>query len=82
MKLSHDDSSWKASGIKRRDFRHTHDGPEVPRHQGKKNRRKWCRGKVGREHQLVRVRASRWIDNDVCTECGKQVNWYFFFPGR
>lgn len=28
-RISQDASSWRASGIIRRDFRHTHDGPEV-----------------------------------------------------
>lgn len=30
--------------------------PEVPRHRSRKDRRRWCRGRVGVEHELgVRV---------------------------
>lgn len=33
-------SDWKERAIKRRDFRHTHDGPEVAKHSNKKSKRK------------------------------------------
>ena len=28
MRLAEDTSSWRASGLQRRDFRHTHNGPD------------------------------------------------------
>ena len=34
MRISEDTDSWKAGGVLRRDFRHTHNGPEVPIHVG------------------------------------------------
>ncbi len=56
-------SDWNESSRIRKDFRHSHDGPEVPRgHKSvakkktgtskSKRRRRWCQGKVGKEHQL------------------------------
>lgn len=55
MKLSHDQTTYRASGIRVRDARHVHNGPEVPRPQharkGGKDKKRWCGGKVGREHQ-------------------------------
>ena len=52
-RLAEDTSSWKASGIQRRDFRSTINGPEVQRTNGsKKNTRRWCKGVEGREHVL------------------------------
>lgn len=42
---------WKARANKRRDERHTKT-PETNRPTpAKKNTKKWCKGKVGREHQ-------------------------------
>lgn len=68
-RISQDDDSWKAGGVKRRDFRHTHedgheaepepeiDGWGLPKHpttkSAKKNTKKWCKGVVGREHVVV-----------------------------
>ena len=55
MSKKKDADSWRYGGIKRRDFRHAHDEPEVPRHQGKKkNTKKFCKGKQGVEHVSVR----------------------------
>jgi hypothetical protein len=55
MRISSDSSSWKASGVIRRDVRASHDGPEVPRPpRAAKDTRRWCRGIPGREHRLVR----------------------------
>lgn len=84
-RISDDDSSWKASGVQHRDFRHTHNGPEVSSRAKKKNTRKWCKGVVGREHTFnVGVAAPRWNrfrDGrpmwivDKCSTCGKETKW-------
>jgi hypothetical protein len=81
--LSEDGDSWKASSLKRRDFRHTHDGPEVPKHGNKKkNTKKWCKGKVGKEHDMeigVIARSYSSLSGafvvDKCKGCGKEMNW-------
>lgn len=39
MRLKEDHDSWKASGVIKRDFRHTHNGPDVDRHAGAKKRK-------------------------------------------
>jgi hypothetical protein len=79
--LKDDDSSWKASGIKRRDFRHTHGGPNTPKGRGKrKNTKQWCKGKVGTPHILQHQqhpKYPKWSHVDLCVECGKEVKYYW-----
>jgi hypothetical protein len=63
MRVSQDSSSWKAGGVLRRDFRHSHDGPEVARHRRRRgNTRRWCRGEIGRDHHLERY-VTRWVSS-------------------
>ena len=70
---------WNESSRIRKDFRHSHDGPEVPRgyravsadkkRKKKRQSRRWCRGKVGVEHEVVLV--DKWgyhLAN--CSKCG------------
>ena len=56
-KLSHDDSSWHARGVIRRDAQHTKAPEDEARPVGappakKKNTKRWCKGKEGREHVI------------------------------
>jgi hypothetical protein len=82
-RVSKDSDSWKASGIKRRDFRNVHNGPEVNTKGKKKNTRKWCRGKTGKEHRIIHQPHPTFgkygTHIDRCDECGKEVNCYW--PG-
>lgn len=68
--LAEDHDSWKASGLLRRDFRHTHNGPEVPRHRRRRSKaeRKLCRGKYPHDFALVE-RSRAWVE--TCKLCGK-----------
>lgn len=82
-KVSHDADSWKASGVLRRDARQTKDEPNI-KHPGKKNTKRWCKGKVGREHTLVTRPIQMggnlsWGDEDYCKVCSKVVvqRWKF-----
>jgi hypothetical protein len=50
MSNNRSDGSWHYSGIKRRDFKHDASGPEIIRPIVRKNTKKWCKGKVGKEH--------------------------------
>jgi hypothetical protein len=77
MRISQDKDSWRAGGILRRDFRHTHGEPEVPQYKGKpKNGKRWCRGKVGREHQPMWTEWDRWnFRHEVCAACGKRLTY-------
>lgn len=56
-RIKRDPDDWKARGIKKRDFNHSHDEPEVPKKNPSKRKKKdtktWCRGKVGREHVVA-----------------------------
>lgn len=75
MRISEDASSWRARGILCRDFRHTHDGPEV---DTTKVRRKKSRSKKQRptcKHVWVQVDWREWY---------RYANryWYFYTPDR
>lgn len=76
-RVSQDSDSWKASGVQRRDARQIKDNPQV-KHPGKKDTKRWCKGKVGREHVLltrsIQLGGSReWGDEDYCKVCSKVV---------
>lgn len=83
MRLKEDTSSWHSSAIIKRDFRHNGDDLEpVKLLTKKKNTRKWCYGKVGREHTLIRLKPIyNWSwDKEIysyvrviCTTCKKEM---------
>lgn len=77
--LSEDGDSWKASGIRRRDFRSSKEEPEINRHMGnrKKNTKKWCKGKVGKKHTVEGHRMERYCHVDFCTVCRKDMKHYW-----
>lgn len=97
MRIKKDDSSWHASGIKTRDARHDRSSPEVAGHRAKKDCKRWCRGKVGREHEgewksLNEVRGF-WSGRNsklantsqvfVCKRCGRHLDYcWSWFGGR
>lgn len=78
-RIKRDPDDWKARGIKKRDFNHAHDEPEVPRKTGKskkKNTKRWCRGKEGREHVVVDRTPPRMPDFSCCSpEKQKHYMW-------
>lgn len=91
MRLKEQTSNWNAGGIQRRDYRHTSvDG--VTKHKAKKNTKRWCRGKVGVEHEFENIipqnmRTFAYMKMDVCKNCKyhssknmkfhcKQCGWY------
>lgn len=58
---------------------------ETPKHRAKKNTRKWCKGKVGKEHapRWGRSQQLGWIRNPedwtlvyACQNCGKHLDFY------
>jgi hypothetical protein len=74
-------SDWKQSSLDRRDFRHTHDAPEIPPHRRKKkgSDRSKC------EHEFKMTDSKRYgigdrewgYDNYLCSKCGKRrVHWF------
>lgn len=76
-----DPDSWKAGGLKKRDFQHSHDGPEeMPHRSNKRGKAKWCRRKVGREHDFSGKVEKQYGPTmkrvyTVCSACGKYENW-------
>lgn len=52
MRLKEDSSSWRSSGITRRDFRHSHDGPEVDQ---SKRKPKKARTRIDHKHIWEKV---------------------------
>jgi len=71
---------WRARGTVVRDARHTHNGPNEPAHRSSKDKKRWCRGKVGVQHKLVVTLDSggRFFPRLVrhCSVCGKQFDTY------
>ena len=52
-----------------------------PKHKSKKNKAKWCKGKAGKEHTLIRLKPLNYCDFDkqylsytrtVCVVCKRQ----------
>jgi hypothetical protein len=85
----HCDDDWKESAIRKRDFQHSKDGPEVIEGSPKKKskNKRWCKGKEGREHRYEQViwYTYNYRDDDgkarqrhtyrwVCQGC-KKVSW-------
>jgi hypothetical protein len=75
-------SDWKAGAVKYRDARHT-KGPDGHRPvAGKKDTKKWCRGKVGVKHELKCMPWSTLTTGRVlaCVNCGKHLDYYLPWP--
>lgn len=83
-------SDWKIDASKRRDARNARSPGETPKPataNAKKNTRKWCRGKVGIEHQpkcVDHIQTKGWsiLQSSgakllVCTACGKELDRYW-----
>lgn len=69
MRLAEDRTSWKASSVERRDFRHVANGPEVQRKRGsRKSTKRWCKGVVSREHVEIVDRQSMTLFREK--DCG------------
>ena len=53
------------------------DPPDIPKRGSRKDTRRWCRGKVGREHRYEWVESHRWASGNSgwkdlkCVECGR-----------
>ena len=70
-----------------RDQRQSRDDPRPPSGSGK-NTKRWCRGKVGREHkpecrsynEVKRVTFAPEWKLLICSECGKELD--FWMPSR
>lgn len=89
MRLKECSNSWRASGIKRRDKRHAKEAPEIEKPKSAtKNTKRWCLGKVGREHVMkwepfrrlgfaIRDKYKSYVHK--CQKCGKELDrWYDF----
>jgi len=73
-------SDWNESSRIRKDFRRSHDGPEVPKgHKGvakkkagtskSQKRRRWCQGKVGKEHRVTVSIKAPYYNSAECSVC-------------
>lgn len=78
MRLKEDNSSYKAESIKRRNFRQSPVDNVVIKRKSKKNTKKWCKGKLGREHDWEITFPKnesilhKWRRLPVCKICKKQ----------
>lgn len=89
-----DASEWKVSAAARRDARNTLVIAEElrARPSGKKDTKRWCGGKVGREHEKAvgtYAETKGWRDNFAdwqnlyCTRCGRELDhWVPRWSGR
>lgn len=85
MRIKKDKTSWHAGGVIARDARHEKSPDNTAKHLSKKNTKRWCKGKVGREHQGEWVRYYE-LKHDggrmgkcnwrifVCKRCQKHLN--------
>lgn len=80
---------WKQSEINRRDSRSAKDPEVVKPIAGKKDTKRWCRGKVGREH-ITECRKGKELKCApsycreqwrilICKVCGKELDNYYGF---
>jgi hypothetical protein len=80
-----DPDSWRYGGVRRRDFRHTHDGPEIPPHRKtkKKVNKSRCDHRWSDPHISYRYTLSKklgdqtmlteyWWETIRCLNCGKR----------
>jgi len=79
-------TDYKKRNITYRDNKHIKDSDNHKPIRGKKDRKKWCRGKVGVDHEpqcknyhdVVHTSlnyAKNW-KLLVCAKCGKNLDWY------
>jgi hypothetical protein len=72
-----DESEWLQDAARRRDFRHSADGPEVLPYRSRKDTKRWCRGKVGVLHDYrwnrrrYSWRANDFVEEEICRVCGR-----------
>ncbi len=76
MRLKEDTSSWAASGVIKRDFRHDPSLVADKPHSSKKDTKRWCKGKVGVEHEWENIippnDSLAFRKFDICKNCGRQ----------
>jgi len=93
MRLKEERSNWNASSVVRRNVRHDKSTQEVPRHRAKKDKKKWCGGRVGKKHKVVYREYKKYSGHSfmknrppwmeiACEECGKHFASDFGFFGR
>lgn len=80
-RLKKDHSGWRSSGLYLK-YQSPKINEQPTKAKSKKDTVKWCRGKVGREHEWHRFENMKWdweLDNYVekyihlrCVQCGKE----------
>ena len=66
-------SDWTSSNIKREEFRHSHDGPEVtgpPKNKSQK--KKFCKRNKWEKHEVELRQYYTWWFELTCVHCGKR----------
>lgn len=71
MRLKEDSSSYNAIGLKKK-----YSEPSEGKYKSKKNTNRWCKGRIGIEHEWEHIVPKNSFSNfrkmDVCKNCGKQ----------
>ena len=69
--------SWKKSASDLRDQRSIKASDETKKLPAKKDTKRWCNGKEGREHNLD-IFDGKYKDKVLsCKNCGKQFEWFW-----
>lgn len=69
-KISHGANTWSSEGLaKKYKAQENFDSGKI-KHKSKKDTNKWCKGKVGREHELIRTFYRTWNN-------GKGYDWEY-----
>lgn len=79
-RLKRDHSGYRSFGLYEK-YQQPSVNEQPPKHKSKKNTSKWCRGKVGEEHQLYRYfyhsgwngKRTSWVRSS-CKKCRKEFN--------
>ena len=87
-RIKKDKTSWHAGGVIHRDNRHDKSVDGTVGFSKKKNTKKWCKGIVGRVHQLIwqeskytrKISRNQPVMEVACENCGKvfETDWGFF----
>lgn len=81
-KISHGSNTWRSEGLAKKYKEQEKIAlDKTVKHKKKKDTRKWCKGKVGVEHTLIRYfwtygwesKRTNWI-RSRCTTCGKEFH--------
>lgn len=70
-RLKKDHSNWRTMGLWKK-YQHPNVYETPKRVKRSKNTKRWCKGKVGREHDYKLKQTEDWQMMPICSKCKKQ----------